>query len=181
MARVPYVAREDLPDDHQRFYDDISNARGGRMANVFSLLLNAPELAGRIGNVGAYLRFASQIPDDAREITILTTAFEMKCQYEFTHHVPIAQRAGVRDEVIQGITSRSNRGLLPKESVFIDYARKVVNNKVDDATYAAIEHLLGRQGAVEITVVAGYYSMLAHSMLALGVELEENVAPLMPA
>ena len=181
MSRVPYVSREKLPAPQQQFYDRIAAPRGGRAPKVFELFLNSPEMAARIGDVGAYARFQSLVPGDAREIAVLTTAREMGCQYEFTHHVPLARKEGVREPVIEGIKAGNTRGLLPKESVFIDYARQVLSNRVNDATFQAIEHLLGRKGAVEMTMLVGYYSMIAHVMIALGVELEEGVAPLLPA
>ena len=79
-----------------------------------------------------------------------------------------------------GIKAGNVRGLIPQESVYVDYAKQVVHNKVNDATYTAVEHLLGRQGAVEVTVLSGYYTMLGLSMMALGVELEEGVENLLP-
>ena len=180
MARVPYVQRGDLPPDRQRYHDSITEPRGGRLAKVFSLFLNAPEMAASIGEVGAYGRFRSVVPDDVREIAILTTARELGCQYEFTHHVPIAKQAGVRDEVIEGIKARNTEWMRSEESAIVEYARQVLSNRVDDATFAAIEGMLGRQGAVEATMIVGYYAMMGHTMLALGVELEEGVAPLLP-
>lgn len=180
MARVPYLRREDLPPEQQHLHDSITAPRAGSLARVFAAFLNAPDLAARIGEVGAYARFHSVLPDYAREIAILTTARELGCQYEFTHHVPIAQKAGVRDFVIDCIKNRTSRGMLPKEQVYADYARQVLNNQVNEPTFAAMEHLIGRQGAVETTMIIGYYAMLAHTMLALGVELEDGIEPLMP-
>ena len=180
MARVPYVKRDDLNPAEQPLYDGIVEPRGGRLAAVFSLLLNAPEMASLVGDVGAYARFRSQIPGDARETVILTTAREIGCAYEFTHHIPLARKEGVRELVIDGIKAGNVRGMIPQESVYVDYAKQVVHNKVNDATYTAVEHLLGRQGAVEVTVLAGYYTMLGLSMMALGVELEEGVENLLP-
>ena len=180
MARVPYITRDDLSTDEQRHHDGIIDPRGGRLAAVFSLLLNSPEMAALVGEVGAYARFRSHIPDDAREIAIITTARELGCQYEFTHHVPIGLKAGVRDVVIEAITAGNTRGLIPQESVYIDYTKQIIERRVNDATYTAVEHLLGPKGAVEITAVVGYYTMLGLSMMALGVELEDGVEPLLP-
>ena len=180
MARVPYLTRSELPTDQQAIYDRIGKARGGRVAKVFQLFLNAPELAGRIGDLGAYARFETRLPADTREIAILTTARELNCQYEFTHHVPYAQKAGVRDEVIEGIKNRTTKGMIPQESVFVDYAKQVLGGKVNDATFEGVEHLVRRGGAVELTMVISYYGMIGHVMNALGIELEEGEKPLMP-
>lgn len=180
MSRVPYLSREQLPPEKREIHDRMAEARGGRLPQVFQLLLNAPDFASRIGEVGAFARFHTKFPGDVREIGILATSRELGCQYEFTHHAPLALKEGVRDVVIQGIINRTTKGMLPKESVFVEYATKVVNNRVDDATFAAVEHLLGRQGAVEFTMMVGYYTMLGHTMLALGVELEPGTRPLLP-
>ena len=180
MARVPYRSRDDLSSAEQPFYDAISKARGGRMPNVFSAFLNAAEMAGLVGEVGAYARFRSRIPGDARETAILATAREMGCQYEFTHHVLMARQEGVREEVIDAIGKRTTKGMLPKESVWVDYAHQVLRKRVNDATFQAVEHLVGREVAVETTMLVGYYGMIGHVMLALGVELEDGVEPLMP-
>ena len=180
MPRVPYISREDLAPDMQGNYDRIANARGGRVPRVLSLALNSPEAASRLGDLGAYVRFHSQISDHIREITILAAARELNCQYEFTHHEPLAREVGVRELVIEGIKNRTTKGMIPQESVFIDYAKQVLRNRVNDPTFAAIEHLLGRQGAVDLTVLVGYYALLAHVMEAMGVELEEGEEPLLP-
>ena len=179
MARVPYLTREELPPSQQEVYDRIGQARGG-VARVFRAFLNSPELAGRVADVGEYVRFRAEIDPAARETTILAVARELGCQYEFTHHASLARRVGVRDLVIEGIRDGTTRGMIPKESVFVDYAKQVLHGRVNDATFTAIEHLLGRQVAVDITFTIGYYAMLAHTMMALGVELEEGEEPLLP-
>ena len=147
---------------------------------MFGLFLNSPDFAGKVADVGAHARNSARVPPDAREIAILAAMREIGCQYEFTHHVPMAQEAGVRSVVIEGIKARTTKGMLPKESVFVDYARQVVNHRVNGPTFQAIEHLLGREGAVDLTMVIGYYIMIGDIAQALGVELEQGVAPLMP-
>lgn len=180
MARVPYLKREELSAAGQSAYDRISAARGGHVSTAFRALLHSPELAGRIGDVGTLVRSVSTIPPDTRETTILAVAREIRCQYEFTHHVPLAQAAGVRDLVIDGIKARSTKGMIPKESVYVDYSKQVLGGRVNDPTFTAIEHLLGRQGAVDLTLLIGYYGMMGSAMMALGVDLEEGTEPLMP-
>lgn len=180
MPRVPYVSKEQLPAGMQDVYERIARPRGGRVPKVFELFLNCPDMAGRIAEVGAYARNLSTVPADAKETAILATVREIGCQYEFTHHVPSAQAAGVRDLVIEGIKAKTTKGMIPKESVYVDYAKQFVNHRVNTPTFQAIEHLLGRQGAVDLTMVIGYYLMIGNVMNALGMELEPELQPLMP-
>ena len=43
-----------------------------------------------------------------------------------------------------------------------------------------MEHLLGKQGAVDLVVIIAYYTLLAHVMAGLEVELESDIEPLLP-
>ena len=83
------------------------------------------------------------------------------------------------DATIEAIRSgRAPMGLPPKEGVFAQAARELVRDgTLGDRTYQAIEHLLGRQGTVELIVTIGYYTMLSRIMTPLGVELEGRREP----
>ena len=181
MSRVPYLSREDLSEGKGAIYDRIASQRG-HVARPFAALLNSPELAGKVAAVGEHLRYQSSLPAEVREIATLATARELGSQYEWTHHVPLAKDAGVRDEVIDAIRDETPpRKLLPKEAVFIQLAQELLRDRrARDTTYSAVEHLLGRQGTVELVVTIGYYALLAYAMAALEVELEPEVTPLLP-
>ena len=181
MARVPYLAKEDLPLDKQELYDEIASHRG-HVARPFAALLNSPEAAARVAILGDQLRYVSAtISPDAREIITLTTARILECQYIWTHHCGAAKEAGVRDEVIDAIREGGPPWrLLPKEGVFIQFTRELLADKqIRDATYSAVEHLLGQQGAVDLIITIGYYAMLCFAINALQIELEDGVEPLL--
>jgi alkylhydroperoxidase family enzyme len=182
MPRVPLLARENLASDKQELFDQIA-AHRGHVAKPFAALLNSPEVATRVAMVGEQLRYVSPtIPSDVREIVTLTTARVLKCQYVWTHHCESAKQAGVREEVIAAIREEvAPRRLLPKEGVFLQFTRELLEDKrVRDATYSAVEHLLGQKGAVDLIVTIGYYAMLCLAINALEIDLEDGVAPLLP-
>ncbi len=183
MSRVPYLTRDDLPPDKRDLYDQIA-AHRGHVARPFEALLNSPDVASRVAMIGEQLRYVSPtISSEAREIVTLTTARTLKCQYVWTHHCDSARQAGVREEVVEAIREGGPpRRMLPKEGVFVQFTQELLEDKrVRDATYSAIEHLLGQQGAVELIVLVGYYSMLCLAINALEIDLEDGVAPLLPA
>ena len=75
----------------------------------------------------------------------------------------------------------SPRRLLPKEGVFIQFTQEILEDKrVRDATYSAVEHLLGRTAAVDLIMTIGYYAMLCLAVNALEIDLEEGLIPLLP-
>ena len=181
MARFPYLSREELAPHQQHIYDRIASKRG-EVFRPFSVLLNNPEAADRVAAVGEYVRYDSLMDPVVREIATLTTAREMNSQYEWTRHELLARKAGVRDAVIEAIRDgTAPKGLLPKEGVFVQYALELLRTgRPKDATFQAVVHLLGEQGTIDLTVLIGYYTMLARIISALDVELEEELTPLLP-
>ena len=182
MARVPFVTRDDLPSDKRELYDQVA-AHRGHVARPFAALLNSPDVASRVAMIGEQLRYVSPtLSSDVREIVTLTTARALNCQYVWTHHCESAGQAGVRAEVIEAIREGSPPlRLLPKEGVFVQFTRELLEDKrVRDATYSAVEHLLGQQGTVDLIAMIGYYSMLCLAINALEVDLEDGIAPLLP-
>lgn len=173
MARVPYLDRSDLPEDRRHVYDRIAESRGS-VGNVFRAMLNSPDATEVVAAVGEYARYRSTLDPVVREIAVLSTAREHGNDYEWEHHEPLAREAGVSDATIEAIRSgRAPMGLPPKEGVFAQAARELVRDgTLGDRTYQAIEHLLGRQGTVELIVTIAYYTMLSRIMTPLGVELE---------
>ncbi|WP_092814186.1 carboxymuconolactone decarboxylase family protein [Halopenitus malekzadehii] len=103
-----HPSRETIPEEHRHHYDAIAESRGG-VRGPFSILLNSPELAGRVGHLGAFVRFESDLPDADRELTILATARAFDCVFEWAVHEPIAREAGVSGSTID-VVPDSARG-----------------------------------------------------------------------
>ena len=180
MARVPYIAKEDLAPESQHIYDHIAQTRAG-VPRTFGALLNSPVAANRVAALGEYLRFQSKLDPAVRELAILATARELNSQYVWTHHEPEARRAGVAESVIEALRDRrAPKGLQPKEAVFVQYAQELLRNRrVSDATFQGVAHLLGTHGTTDLTVNIGYYAMQAYLQAALEVELEPELTPLL--
>ena len=176
MARVKYVNREDLNEDHKLIFDRIAETRGS-VDNVFTALLNNPEAAKVVTSVGEYIRYNSKLDPIIRETAILTTAKELNNSYEWAQHEPVARKVGVRDEVVDSILSgKGPMGLPPKEGIFIQAARELIRNAtVSKNTYLALDHLLGSELTIDYIVTVGYYSMLGRIISALDVDMDESL------
>lgn len=169
--RVQYhTSRETVPEDGRHHYDAIEASRG-HVSGPFSVLLNSPELAGRIGHLGAYVRFDSELPDADRELAILTTARAFDCAYEWAAHVPIAEEAGVRSAAIDAVAdSLSAEGLDGRERTIVEYGRELFEeHAVSDDTFEAAIERFGESGVTELTGTMGYYAMLACALNAFEV------------
>ena len=181
MAKVPLVTRDDIPEDRRHVYDGIAGTRGS-VLNVFRTLLNSVDAAEAVANLGAYIRYRSPLDPAIRETAILATARETNTAYEWAHHEPVAREVGVRDEVIEAIRSgRAPMGLPPKEGVFVQAARELVRDgSLNDATFRAVEHLIGPAQTIDLIVLVGYYSMLGKVLVSLDVELDEGASADLP-
>ena len=181
MARVRYVSRDELTPDKRPIYDRIAETRGS-VVNVFQALLNSPDAAAAVANLGEYVRYRSPLAPTIREIAILSTARELNFEYEWAYHEPVAREVGVSDKVIDSIRSgRAPMGIPAKEGVFAQAAKELVRDgRLSDRTFQAIEHLLGPLQTVDLIVLVGFYTMLGRAIASLGVELGPGVKPRLP-
>jgi len=160
--RVPFIdERDQLPPEGRPHHDALTESRG-EIRGPFGVLLHSPELAGRVGRLGAYVRFESTLPDSDRELGILTTARAFDCAFEWAAHAPIAREAGVADETLEAVVDRDGDGLGDREASIVRYSQELFgDHAVSRETYDAAESEFGTEGLVELTATMGYYAMLA--------------------
>jgi 4-carboxymuconolactone decarboxylase len=176
MPRIAEVTeREALPADQQPIFDAIAESRG-RVGPPFSVLLNSPEVAGRIAHLGAYLRFDSSISAHDREIAILATAREADCSFEFAGHARLAREAGIREEAIEALRTRADLDAFSAdEALIVGFSQQLLReHRVDAGSYEAVRARLGDAGLVDLTALLGYYTMLACSFNAFEVGSPEG-------
>ncbi len=179
MSRFPTLARADLSKEAQIIYDQIAESRG-HVSGPFKVLLHSPELAGRTGYLGHYVRFQSILEPEVRELAILTVARANDCRFEWGAHHPLARKAGVRVEAIAAIAHRRGVGqLTDQERLVITFGRELCEkHRVSEATFAAAEAAFGHQGVVELIMTLGYYGMIAAVLNAADVQPDPGMPSL---
>ena len=160
--RVPFIdERDQLPAEGRSHYDALTESRG-EIQGPFGVLLHSPELAGRVGRLGAYARFESTLPDSDRELGVLTTARAFDCAFEWAVHAPIAREAGVTEATLEAVIERGLDQLGDREASIVRYGQELFgDHAVSRGTYDAAESEFGTEGLVELTATMGYYAMLA--------------------
>ena len=182
MPRVPeFTSKDNLAPEFHHIFDAIAGTRS-RVHGPFAVLLNSPEVAGRIADVGAYVRFGSTLEPDVRELAIITVAQENECEFEWFYHEAIAREAGVRDEAIRVVADGTpTEGLKSVEALVINYGRELARaHRVSEETFAAALEQFGTQGVTDLTVTFGYYGMIAFCLNAFDVKPPEG-KPVLPA
>ena len=178
MARLAEVTREQLKPEDQKFYDEIAGSRGS-IRGPYGILLHSPDLAARVADTGAYVRFNFDMPNSLKEVVILATAKEVNNQYEFTAHARLARQAEVSEDTIRAIArGTAPQGLSGDEELLVRYTQQLLRDrKISDETFAAAKSRLGERGVVDLTALIGHYLLVAQILTAFEVELAPGMTP----
>ena len=163
MTRIPSITnREDVPAEAHPIFDSIVASRGA-VRGPFAVLMHSPVLAGRLADLGSFVRFESSLPPAGAQLAVSAAIRDCECDYEWATHVVSMRTAGISDATIDVLRRNGETDTLsPEEQLAIRYARELVrDHRLSDATFGAMHKLLGDRGVAELTAAIGYYTLLA--------------------
>lgn len=176
MTRLAVHNREDMPVDAQHFYDRILLSRG-QVSGPYQVLLNSPDVATRIANVGDFILYDSVLEPSVKYLAMLIAAKALDADYIWDSVLPHAERAGVS----AGVLSALSAGGEPdpgsnEEQLVLRYCTKLLtgNHHVDDETHRQVVECFGVPAAVQISYTVGYCIMLGFIANAFEVEYDSN-------
>lgn len=152
-----------LTPEARAIYDHIVGTRGHDYPGLFRTLMLYPELAQRFAAFGSLLRFDGVLRADLRELAILTVARELRIAYEWETHQENAAKAGLTPAAVADLLAKRELAvhdpLYPAVEklarTFLDL--KPIPQALQDELVAAV----GLPGFVQLSVVIGYYRMIA--------------------
>jgi 4-carboxymuconolactone decarboxylase len=132
-----------------------------------------PRLVRHAANLGAYLRFEANLPQDIFELAIITAAREFDCEFVWVAHAPTAVRVGVPQAIVDAIAARgATDGFPPRYRAVADFARGIVrDHQVTNDSFATMRTEFGERGLTDITALIGFYLLLACALIANDMEL----------
>ncbi|MFY9699318.1 MAG: carboxymuconolactone decarboxylase family protein, partial [Rhodoplanes sp.] len=95
-------------------YDEISarrKAHGEGFGGPYLALLNHPELAKRVEQLGFFLKFEGVLPRPAYQFIVLSVSRATGAGFEWQDHIEHALAAGLPREVIDAIGSGASKAL----------------------------------------------------------------------
>ncbi|HVG50228.1 MAG TPA: carboxymuconolactone decarboxylase family protein [Xanthobacteraceae bacterium] len=168
MARVPYIAPEDFPEN---FRGLISSD-----ANITRALANSPNVALQSGTVARYIREKSRLDPRLRELAIIQVGYTAKSAYEYSHHIEIGLRYGVSGADIRAIALESKgqpSDLEPLAKCVLRAAREMTTNlAISDATFAELKLDLDNERLVELIFAIATYNGVVRMLESLKVDVE---------
>ena len=171
MPRLtPIISKDQVAPEAHPVVDGIIKSRGA-LQGPFSLFLHAPELAGRVAHLGAYVRFEGGLDMRVRVLAAMTVARELDAVYVWGAQTGSARRQDVPESTISAIRERHTREVPADDAQIIDFTRRLIQrHRVDDATVLALRQRFGERGLIQLTGTIGYYSILAMTVNACELE-----------
>ena len=190
-ARLHLPRREALEADGRRAYDVIVNPDSRYATGLrgpVAMWVYSPLMAEHIFPASSYLRYGTEKDQRLTELVILTTAREVRSQYEWTSHELAGVRAGLEPEIIDLVKRRGDLdvagdvpGLGDRERAIIAFVRDVVSEeKVSSLTFSRTLQLFGERGVMDLAGLVGYYSFVNMTLKTFDVQLAPGDERLLP-
>jgi 4-carboxymuconolactone decarboxylase len=175
MARIPLIDENDPV--LAALIGKLKGARGGRLINLYRVLLNSPSIAEAWQAFNSVIRFKSALDEQARELAIMRVSQLNGADYQFQIHAgKYAPEAGITPQQIAAIDGSEHSSLFqPAHRALLAYADAMtVAIEVPDEVFDRLRRHYNDQQIVELTVLIGAYNMHTRVGRALRLDPESN-------
>ncbi|WP_406434291.1 carboxymuconolactone decarboxylase family protein [Streptomyces sp. NBC_01589] len=159
--------------------------RRTRAASDYNVFL----VFARLGSIfPAHAVFLSQIllrgrlSQTEKELTILRVAWRMGCGYEWGHHAHMAADLGVPAAEVAAMADPTPRTPANRRDALVAIADELLaSHTLSDPSWQAAGAWLNDDELLEACMVVGHYAMVAMTLNATRVQLEDEFIPAPPA
>ena len=174
MARVPLINETDHPELAQSIAK-IKGARGGRLINIYRLMLHSPVLASAWFDLNQAVRYDTEIDGRSREIAVIRVAILNGVDYVQRAHGPAyALKEGLTPVQVGAIADwqASNLFTDPQRALLAYTDAMTRDIDVADTVFTDLKRHFSERQIVELTMLIGAYNMLTRFLKALEVDPE---------
>lgn len=134
----------------------------GALLGPFNAFLLSPQIGGALQELGAAVRYRSQLSPRTREMAILAVAARWDCAFERAAHQSVGRAVGLSAEEMSQVRAGRVPALEdPHKRACAHLTRVMVDGEVDNDTWADWADAAGTTAVFELTSLVGYYSTLA--------------------
>lgn len=172
MARIDYIDLAHLNDKPEI---DMVAERDLSTRNSTLAIGHNPSVLRCYREYGNELRGSVGIKESERELIILTVGRTLNSTYIWQQHANegISESCGVLEEEIRAISKLDFEEFDPRIAAMLRYVHRLALNEMDDSTYKSLEDWFDEAGVVDISMIAGFYSMVALVYNSLDLDTEE--------
>lgn len=171
MARLPYI--DEAKPALAALIAKLKGARGGKLLNLYRLLLHSPTLADAWQAFNNAIRYQTSLDDQTRELAILRVAQLTGADYQFNiHATQYAPAVGITPQQINALDGSEHSSLFqPAHRALLAYADAMTNTiEVPDDVFERLRRHYNEAQIVELTVLIGAYNM--HSRVGRALRLD---------
>jgi 4-carboxymuconolactone decarboxylase len=175
VSRLPALPPGALTDQQRELYSEIAagpraagpqhfalTAADGSLQGPFNAFLFSPVLGHAIQELGAAVRFSTELTGRTREIAILIVAARWRSAFERQAHEGVGRAIGVTEHELAEIWA----GRVPEladehESAAAHLVFAMAHGDVTDDEWSRWGGVVGDSTAFELSTIVGYYATLA--------------------
>ena len=153
----------------------------GSLLNLYGTMINHPALYAPRVRFGSYLQRDSMLDPQTRELLIMRTAWNIRAEYEWAHHVEAAKTAGLSGAQIARIAQGPGAsGWNEKQRALLTAADELRREAfISDATWNTLSRYYPMKERIEIIYTVGGYTMTGLAINSFGIQVEPGY-PSMP-
>ncbi len=174
MARVELITEDEHPELAESIAT-IKGARGGRLINIYRLMLHSPMLANAWFDLNQAVRYGTEIDGQCRELAVIRVAILNDVEYVQRAHGPAyALKEGLTPEQVTDTADwQTSKLFSDKQRALLGYTDAMTRAiDVPDAVFAEVRKHFSERQTVELTMLIGAYNMLTRFLKALKVDPE---------
>jgi alkylhydroperoxidase family enzyme len=115
-----------------------------------------------------------KLPRVDTEIVILRVAHRCGCEYEWSHHERIGQRVGLSAQDVARVREERPDGFSERHALLLRAVDELHDTRnISDQTWDGLRAELSDVQLIELCMLAGHYEMLAMTLNALRVEVDQ--------
>jgi alkylhydroperoxidase family enzyme len=179
MARVPLID-EQTAGEQTDLIAKIKGARGGRLINIYRLMLHSPSLANAWFDLNQAVRYGTEIDGQSREIAVIRVAILNNVDYVLRAHGPAyALKEGLTTAQVDAIANWQVSSLFSaKQRCLLAYTDAITREiDVPDTVFDDLRTHFTERQTVELTLLISAYNMLTRFLKALKVDPESATEP----
>jgi alkylhydroperoxidase family enzyme len=172
MARLPYFDPASAPEIAP-VVERITRERGGRLLNLYRMLLHSPPLADGWRALFTAIRQQAVLSGRVRELVILYIAVLNGADYEFDAHVPFALRDGLTQTEIDALRTGVLDSFDAADRAILAYCCAMTRDvRVSDDAFAALRPHFNERELVELTATIAGYNLVSRFLVAMAIDHE---------
>ena len=186
--RLPPLLPQDLTPQQKSLYDDMRRGiasnfnafkverEDGALLGPWNPWLHEPVIGKAIWDLTLAMTAQASLPDNVRQVVILTVGARFDAAYEIYAHIAVAEREGMAPTRLATLVAGLKpNDLSPEESAAFDVAYALVRGSVlPEPLYSLAVTTFGQHGANELFYLVGLYSLVSVTLNAFNVPVPER-------